>query len=69
MAKLKKMLEYLIREILGAHSKTAIEMIYLETGATPLSFIIKRRRMSYCLCFGQQSYIGQTRHYTPSKTK
>ena len=22
----------------------------------------------YCLCFGQQNNIGQTRHYTPSKT-
>ena len=36
-----------MRKILGAHSKTAKEFLYLETGAIPLRFIIMSRRMSY----------------------
>ena len=39
--------EILLRKILGAHSKTAKEMLYLETGTTPLRFSIQKRRMSY----------------------
>ena len=32
---------------MGAHSKTAKEMLYLEIGVMPLRFIIMSRRMSY----------------------
>ena len=39
--------EFLLRKILGAHSKTAKEMLYLETGTTPLRFLIQSRRLSY----------------------
>ena len=39
--------EYLLRKILNAHSKTPKEMLYLETGAIPIRFVIQNRRLSY----------------------
>ena len=39
--------EHLIRSLVSAHSKTAIEFLYLETGAMPIRFIIMCRRMIY----------------------
>ena len=39
--------KYLLRGILTAHAKTPIEFIYLEIGATPLSYVISARRMIY----------------------
>ena len=39
--------EFLLRGILQAHSKTPREMLYLETGAMPIRFVIKKRRLSY----------------------
>ena len=39
--------EHLLRSIVGAHSKTPLEFLYLESGAMPLRFIIASRRMSY----------------------
>ena len=45
--KLEQIDEHLIREVFGAHSKTATEMLYLETGTIPLRFIIKNRRVNY----------------------
>ena len=39
--------KYLLRKILNAHSKTPIEMLYLETGAIPIRYVIKQRRISY----------------------
>ena len=44
---LEKVDEYLIRQILQAHSKTPIEMLYLETGVVPIKYIIINRRLSY----------------------
>ena len=44
---LEKVDEYLIRKILNAHSKTAKEILYLETGAIPIRYVIKNRRLSY----------------------
>ena len=38
---------YLLKKILNAHSKTPEEMLYLESGATPIRFIINQRRISY----------------------
>ena len=47
LTELEEVDEYLLRKILNVHSKTAIEMIYLETGTIPIRYIIKSRRLSY----------------------
>ena len=39
--------QYLMRSILGAHSKTPIEILYLETGSLPIESVIKMRRIIY----------------------
>ena len=39
--------EYLLRKIFNAHCKTPKEMLYLETGAIPIRFVIQNRRLSY----------------------
>ena len=39
--------QHLLRQLLGAHAKTPLEFLYLETGCTPLRFIIKSRRLIY----------------------
>ena len=44
---LEKIDECLLRRLLGAHSKTPLEMLYLETGALPIRFIISLRRLLY----------------------
>ena len=38
---------YLLRSIIGAHSKVAVEQLYLETGTIPLHYVMKMRRMIY----------------------
>ena len=43
---LEKVDEALLR-YLGGHAKAPIEMLYLESGATPIRFIIASRRMNY----------------------
>ena len=47
ISELEEVDHYLLRKILKAHSKTPKEMLYLETGAIPIRFIIKQRRLSY----------------------
>jgi hypothetical protein len=42
-----KLDQYLMRTIVGAHSKVPIELLYLETGAVPIDFIISSRRVNY----------------------
>ena len=37
----------LMRKIFNAHSKTACELFYLETGKLPIRFIISKRRLNY----------------------
>ena len=37
----------LMRTILGAHSKTPTEFLYLETGALPVKYVITSRRLNY----------------------
>ena len=37
--------EALLRKLLMAHSKTPLELLYLETGALPLRWIIVKRRI------------------------
>ena len=39
--------EQLIRRILNAHSKTPIELLYLETGSIPIRFILMSRRLNF----------------------
>ena len=39
--------EYLLRALVKAHSKTALEFLYLESGAIPIRFIIASRRLIY----------------------
>ena len=39
--------EYLLRHILGAHSKTPKECLYLETGTILIRYVVKSRRMMY----------------------
>ena len=35
--------EMLLRKVLSAHSKTPLELLYLETGNVPMRFILKFR--------------------------
>ena len=44
---LEKVDEYLLRQILYAHSKTPIEMLYLEMGIIPIKYVIISRRINY----------------------
>ena len=39
--------ESLLRQILNAHSKTAIEALYLELGCKPIRYILMERRINY----------------------
>ena len=39
--------EGLLRYLLGSHSKAPLEMLYLESGATPIRFVISSRRLNY----------------------
>ena len=39
--------EMLLRKVLSAHSKTALELLYLETGNIPIRFILKSRRLTF----------------------
>ena len=43
----EKLDENLLRCLLGAHSKTPLEMLYLESGATPIRFVLASRRLNY----------------------
>ena len=44
---LEKVDEELIRKILQAHSKTALELLYLELGLIPVRFVIQQKRIGY----------------------
>ena len=44
---LEKLDQILLRFLLGSHAKTPVEMLYLESGTMPLSFIISTRRVIY----------------------
>ena len=39
--------EYLLRKLLKAHSKTAKECLYLETGTIPIKYVVMSRRLNY----------------------
>ena len=53
---LEKADEFLIRQILKGHSKTSIEMLYLETGILPIKYIIISRRLSFLIHILNQNY-------------
>ena len=38
---------YLIRQIIGAHSKVPVEFLFLETSAIPINFVLTSRRLNY----------------------
>ena len=42
-----KLDQYLIRKIIGAHSKVPIDFLYLETSAIPVDFVLTSRRPNY----------------------
>ena len=44
---LAKMDQYLLRSILGAHSKVPCEILYLETASIPVNDVIAGRRLNY----------------------
>ena len=39
--------EFLLRALVKAHSKTPLELLYLEAGAIPIRFIVSSRRLLY----------------------
>ena len=39
--------DYLLRSLVQGHSKTPLEFLYLETGSTPIRYIISGRRLLY----------------------
>jgi hypothetical protein len=43
----KNLDHYLMRKIIGAHSKVPIELLYLETSAIPIEFVIASRGINY----------------------
>ena len=47
VSSLEKVDEMLIRKIFSAHSKTPIELLYLESGNIPIRFILKSKRVNY----------------------
>ena len=42
-----KLDHYLLRHILGCHSKVPIEFLYLETSALPIEYILASPRLNY----------------------
>jgi hypothetical protein len=47
IARISKVDHALLRYICGAHAKTPVEFLYLETASTPIPFIISSRRLIY----------------------
>ena len=44
---LEKVDEHLLRSLVKGHSKTPLEFLFLEAGATPIRFLISSRRLMY----------------------
>ena len=42
-----KLDHYLLRQIVGCHSKVPIELLYLETSSLPIEYILASRRLNY----------------------
>ena len=52
ISKLEGVDEEMLRKLLFAHSKTPIELLYLETGSIPIRFILMNRRLTLLLYGG-----------------
>ena len=39
--------QYLLRQIIGAHSKVPVEFLFLETSAIPINYVLTSRRLNY----------------------
>ena len=74
ICKLESVDEEMLRKLLFAHSKTPIELLYLETGTIPIRFILMSRRLNflyYILHEEESSLIYQfleTQSKNPSKS-
>ena len=47
ISRLEDVDEQMLRKLLFAHSKTPIELLYLETGSIPIRFILMSRRLNF----------------------
>ena len=70
---LERVDEHLLRALVKAHSKTPAEFLYLESGAVPIRFIIRSRRILYLQVLLQREdneltkKIYETQKENPSK--
>ena len=53
--------EHLLRSLVGAHAKTPLEFLYLETGSIPIRFILSCRRMIYLQTILKRSNLELTK--------
>ena len=47
LKELKTLDNFLIQQIIGAHSKVPVELLFLETSAIPIDFVLTSRRLNY----------------------
>ena len=47
LKKLKTLYNFLIQQIIGAHSKVPVELLFLETSAIPIDFVFTSRQLNY----------------------
>ena len=47
LKEINKLDNFLLRKIVGAHSKVPVEFLFLETAALPIDIILKSRRINY----------------------
>ena len=66
---LEKVDEHLLRMLVKAHSKTAIEFLYLEAGAIPIRFLISCRRVLYLQTVLQRPENELTRRVYMAQTE
>ena len=57
LKELKVIDQYLLRQILGAHSKVPVEFLYLESSGIPIDFILTSRRLNYLHTILSRIYI------------
>ena len=47
LKKLKTLDNFLIQQIIGAHSKVPVELLFLETSSIPIDFVFTNRQLNY----------------------
>ena len=47
LKEINKFDHFLLRKIVGAHSKVPVEFLFLETAGLPIDLILKNRRVNY----------------------